>query len=276
MTRLRTEDVQSIPRTLTAYDQRLLDKTGQGLKGIACHAMGLSGHPTAEIVASSRVCVIPLTCGLGVIDSFCEVVSSIIAHPGYSSCVTRQSDAAGIAEAFEEKVDVMVLADDDRFVAINLHTGYVSDNAEMTARGFVAGLDLMGNGLTGKNVLVIGCGDVGCHTAKTLVAMGVTVSVYDIDPHRAQTLQRDIAHETNITIQMDNIWHASPGKYLYIIDATPSIDVIDASVITPDTYVAIPGVPCGLSAEAKTKLSDRCLHDPLQIGVATMVIDACK
>jgi 3-methylornithyl-N6-L-lysine dehydrogenase len=276
LTRLRTEDVQRIPQALAAYDQQLISKTGSTLKGIACHALSLPGTPFTEIVTSSKVCVLPMTCGQGVIGCFCDAVSSIIDHLGFSSFVARQSDAAGMAEAFEKKADIIVLADDDRFVAINVHTRYVSDNAEMAARGFVAGLDLMGNGLTGKNVLVIGCGDVGCHTARTLVTMGVRVSVYDIDPHRAQALQREISDEMIVTIQMDNTWHASPGKYPYIIDATPSTDVIDAALITRDTTIAIPGVPCGLSPDARKQLSHRCLHDPLQIGVATMVIDAAN
>jgi pyrrolysine biosynthesis protein PylD len=146
----------------------------------------------------------------------------------------------------------------------------------MTARGFVAGLDLMAKGLKGKEVLVIGCGAVGCFTVKTLVTMGVPVSICDVKPQLALTLKQEIADELDTPIQIDNDWGSTPGKYTMIIDATPAADVIDASIITPNTCVAVPGVPCGLSLEARAKLSDRILHDPLQIGVATMVIDACK
>jgi len=187
-----------------------------------------------------------------------------------------QNSFSGIAEAFEKQSDIVLIADDHRFVATNVHTKYVSNNSEMTAKGFVAGLDLMASGLKGKNVLVLGCGSVGSYTAKILVNMGVLVSVCDIDPKLASILQKEIMNELKISIQIDNSWHSTPGKYLYIIDATPSADVIDASVITPDTYVAVPGVPCGLSSEARKKLSNRYLHDPLQIGVATMIIDTCR
>ena len=82
--------------------------------------------------------------------------------------------------------------------------------------------------------------------------------------------------ELNIVIQVDNDWCSRAGKYQCIVDATPGVDVIDASVITQDSFVVIPGVPCGLSSEAREKLSNRYLHDPLQIGAATMVIDACR
>ena len=276
MTRLRTEDIKHIPQELKVYDQQLLDKTGNTLKGIASHAVDLPDNEFKEIVKSFEVCVIPLTCGQGVINRFCATVSGIISHLGFHSFVARHSDVAGIAEAFEKKSDIILLADDNRFVAINVHTNYISDNSEMTAKGFVAALDLMAGGLKGKNALVIGCGSVGSYTAKILVNMGVLVTASDINPRLASTLQKEIADVLKTTIQIDNDWRSTSGKYQYIIDATYSADFIDASVITPDTYVAVAGVPCGLSSEARKKLSNRYLHDSLQIGVATMVIDACK
>jgi pyrrolysine biosynthesis protein PylD len=276
MTRLRTEDIEHIPHELKAYDQQLLNKTGKTLKAIASHAVGLLDSGLDEIIKSNKVCVIPLTCGQGIIDSFSATVSGIISYLGFNSFVAQNSDAAGIAEAFEKKSDIILFADDYRFVAINVRTKYVSDNIEMTAKGFVAGLDLMATGLKGKNVLVIGCGEVGSHTVKILVTMGVLVTASDINPQLTSTLQKEIADVLKTNIQIDNNWHSTSGKYQYIIDATPSTDLVDASVITPDTYVAVPGVPCGLSSEARKKLFNRYLHDPLQIGVATMVIDACK
>jgi pyrrolysine biosynthesis protein PylD len=276
MTRLRTEDIKHIPQELKVYDQQLLDKTGNTLKGIASHAVDLPDNEFKEIVKSFKVCVIPLTCGQGVINRFSATVSGIISHLGFHSFVARHSDVAGIAEAFEKKSDIILLADDNRFVAINVHTKYVSDNIEMTAKGFVAGLDLMATGLKGKNVLVLGCGEVGCCAAKMLVNMGVLVFVCDIDPELASTLQKEIADVLKTNIEIDDDWRSTPGKYQYIIDATPAVDLASASLITPETYVAVPGVPCGLSSEARKKLSNRYLHDPLQIGTAVMVIDACR
>ena len=276
MTRLCTEDIRHIPQELKEYDQQLLSMTGNTLKGIALHAADLPDSEYEEIAKSFKACVIPLTCGKGVIDLFCDTVSAIISHLGFHSFVAGNSDAAGIAEAFEKKSDIILLADDCRFIAVNLRTKRVSDNIEMTAKGFVAGLDLMVSGLEEKNVLVIGCGEVGSYTAKILVGMGVLVTVCDINPQLTSTLQKEIMGELKTAIQIDNSWRSTSGKYQYIIDATPSADLIDASMITPDTWVAAPGVPCGLSLEARKKLPNRYLHDPLQIGVAAMVIDACK
>jgi pyrrolysine biosynthesis protein PylD len=276
MTRLRTEDIEHIPHELKAYDQQLLNKTGKTLKALASHAVGLPDSELDDIIKSNKACVIPLTCGQGIINSFSATVSGIISHLGFDSFAAQNSDAAGIAQAFEKKSNIILLADDDHFVAINVHTQYVSDNVEMTAKGFVTALDLMTNGLNGKNVLVIGCGEVGSQTAKILVTMGALVSVCDINPQLTLTLQKEIADVLKTNIQIDNDWGSTPGKYQYIIDATPSADIIDASAVTPDTYVVAPGVPCGLSSEAEKKLSNRYLHDPLQIGVAVMVMDACK
>ncbi len=208
MTRLCTDDIKHIPHELKAYDQQLLNKTGNTLKGIASHALDLPDSEFEEIVKSFKVCVIPLTCGQGVINRFSATVSGIISHLGFHSFVAGNSDAAGIAEAFEKKSDIILLADDNRFIAINVHTKYVSDNIEMTAKGFVAGLDLMAGGLKGKNTLVLGCGEVGFHTARILVAMGVSVTVCDIDPKIASTLQKEIAD-----VQIDDNWRSTPGKY---------------------------------------------------------------
>ncbi len=250
--------------------------TGATLKEIALHAIDMPGGAFEEIAKSVKVCVIPLTCGHGAIPCFGETVSSIINHLGFSSFVARHADVMGIAEAFKENSDILFLADDDSFVAIHVDTRRISDNSEMTANGFVAGLDLMVGGLKGQNVLVIGCGRVGCHAARRLAAMGVRVAVSDVNPLRSAALQQEIMDELKTRIRIDRDWYSTPGKYPYIVDATPSTDVIRASMVTPDTYIAAPGVPCGLSSEVKRAVSNRYLHDPLQIGVAAMVMDACK
>ena len=276
MTRLLTEDIDHIRQELEEYDQQLMKKTGNTLREIALQAVGPLGCEFEEIVKSLKVCVIPLTCGMGVIDSFSNTVSGIINHLGFHSFVAQNPDAAGIVEAFEEQSDIIFLADDYRFVAINVHSNRISDNTEMTARGFVTGLDLMARGLKGNNALVIGCGPVGRYCAKILISKGALVSVLDINTQLASALQKEITDELNTNIHIDNNLSMTLGRYQCIIDATDSADFIDQSMITNDTYVVVPGMPCGLSSEARKKITDRYLHDPLQIGVATMVIDACK
>ena len=110
----------------------------------------------------------------------------------------------------------------------------------------------------------------------SLAAMGALVSIYDINLQLTSTLQKEITNVLKTNIEIDNNWHSTPGKYQYIIDATPVNDLVDTSLITSDTYIVAPGVPSGISPEAQKQLSDRYLHDPLQIGTAAMVMDACK
>ena len=92
MTRLRTDDIKHILQELKAYDQQLLDKTGNTLKGIALHALGLHDDEFEEIVKSCKVCVIPLTSGQGVIKYFSATVSGIISHLGFQSFVAKKSE----------------------------------------------------------------------------------------------------------------------------------------------------------------------------------------
>ena len=104
MTRLRTEDIEHIPHELKAYDQQLLTKTGKTLKEIASRAVGLPDSELDEIIKSNKVCVIPLTCGQGVINGFSATVSEIISHLGFNSFAMENSDVSGIAEAFEKNL----------------------------------------------------------------------------------------------------------------------------------------------------------------------------
>jgi pyrrolysine biosynthesis protein PylD len=48
------------------------------------------------------------------------------------------------------------------------------------------------------------------------------------------------------------------------------VGLIDAEHVRSDTFVSAPGIPLGLTAAAAEKLSNRLLHDLLEIGVATM------
>jgi len=59
----------------------------------------------------------------------------------------------------------------------------------------------------------------------------------------------------------------------YIIDASPAENIIKENFIKKNTLISAPGVPLGLTENALKKMSNRIFHDPLQTGVATMLID---
>ncbi len=274
MTRLKSYDIAGIGIELDRYDAQLRIKTGCALRGIACHAAGVEEKTVQELIASVRVGVIPMTCGEGVISGFAATVRHIADHIGFNAYVTRHTDAAGLAEAFEKKFDILMMADDERFVAIQIKHYRVIDNAAATGQGFAAGLDLMAGGLQGKRTLVIGCGPVGRSSATALIKYGAEVSVYDINQHRCRVLTEQLKRSFSANIRIENSWKDAIRGHRFLIEATNSANVISEKDLTPETYIAAPGMPLGLSAAASTKAIDRLLHDPLQIGVATMAVSA--
>lgn len=272
MTRLTTEDIYHITTSLNSYDLQLIAKTGHTLAQIASHATKVKEEDLVRL----RVGIIPLTCGMGIIGRFSESVQSIVSHLGFDAFVTEAPDAGGLAEAVQRKAGVVMMADDDRFVAINLKTGLVSDNGEATGRGYAAGLDLMVGGLKGKEVLVVGAGPVGRGAAEALAGFGAKVSIYDIDPKRKEALV-DYLLSRNITDAVAE-GRLEPALYRHriIIDACPAADYIDLEHLQGDSFIAAPGIPLGLTEEGLRACGERLLHDPLEIGVATMIYDVSR
>jgi len=280
MTRLTTDDIINIVVELDNYEKALISRTGCSLTGIAYRAAGIRQFQIQDILKNVSVGVIPIAGGEGIIAGFCDSVAGIISHIGFKTFVTQATDAAGLAEAFEKKTDIIMLADDFRFVAVHTPSRQVVDNAVATAKGYVAGLSLMAGGLKQKDVLVLGCGPVGRKATEELVKLDARVSVYDIDPSRCTDLIKDLAkmikQSLNTKIRIAKELDQALADHGCIVDATPAENIIHTRHIKPGTYVSAPGVPCGLSPGARSKISKRLLHDPLQIGVATMVFCALK
>jgi pyrrolysine biosynthesis protein PylD len=276
VTRLATDDVKSIPAELADYDLELTVKTGCSLRGVACLAAGVQEEEIKDSLKNALIGVIPITGGEGVIAGFCDAVAGIVSHMGCKTFITQATDVAGLAEAFEKKADIIMLADDHRFIALHTASRQMAENAVATGKGFVAGLGLMAGDLKKKNVLVIGCGPVGRSATAELVAMRARVAVYDINSTRSIDLAVAIKQSSNVTIQIIKDLDQVLKSHKFIIDASPATDIIKARHITTDTYISAPGVPIGLDKEALLKIGNRLLHDPLQIGVATMVISAFK
>jgi pyrrolysine biosynthesis protein PylD len=276
VTRLTTNDIQHIAAQLADYDTELIQKTGCSLRGIACWAAGVQESEFEKISGDLLVGIIPLTFGQGIIDGFCDIVASIVAHIGCSTFVTQVADVAGLAESYEKNADIIMLADDDRFVAIHTRSRQVVDNSEATGTGFAAGLSLMIDGLEKKDALVIGCGPVGSAATQALVKLGSRVSIFDIHLSRSDDLASRIKQLLDTEIKIVKELDHALTEHQFIVDATPAADIIRPHHITSDTYISAPGVPLGLNEAARSKVSDRLLHDPLQIGVATMIAGAAK
>ena len=270
MTRLQTEDIATITAQLVAYDEELVVKTGHSLKQIACHAAELPEPEGLKIISGLKVGVVPIQWGQGRIEGFCEATAAILRFLGFDTFIATQTDLAGLTEACATKADVIFLSDDNDFVALNFLIRRHVHNAAATGKGFAAGLELMTGGLAEQNVLVLGCGAVGRSAASALIKYGAIVSIYDINLRHSREYADSATdfESTRLIIEQD-LAKALSGHSL-IIDATNKAEIIQARDVSPQTYIAAPGMPLGLSSEALNKVRDRLLHDPLQIGVATM------
>lgn len=260
---MREEDICLVGQSLPEYNQQLLRITGKGLAGIAAYSLGKD--PENFATACQSAAVIPIAYGQGIITGFSETVRDIISFLGVPAFVTKEGNLGGLAEAVACGAKIIFLADDDKFIAINLASGKVSDNGEATGRGYAAALNLMAGGVQGRKVLVIGAGPVGCGAATYLAALGAELFVHDCDTGKTDALSQLVP-----TIQV-----AAPDKVLnacnLIIEATPTQNTITKQYITADTCIAAPGIPLGIDQECRVLLADRLIHDVLEIGVATML-----
>jgi pyrrolysine biosynthesis protein PylD len=274
MTRLTTWDIQSITDGLPTYDASLIKKTGCSLRQIACLAMEVTEKDIQASLERAVIGVIPMTSGDGVLNGFCEMVSEIANYLGCRTFVTGKTDAAGIAEAAERNADILMFADEDRFIALHMQHRKIVDNAVATGKGFVAGLGLMAGGLKDKKVLVLGCGPVGQSAVRALGEKGCRISVYDIDSAIYDHLSKTLSDDTDVDVHFLNDLDLALKNHELIVDASPAGDFILAQHITSHTLISAPGMPVGLDKAAREAIGSRLLHDPLQIGGAAMVVGA--
>ncbi len=273
MTRLQPPDVAGIPSSLERFDRELLRRSGLTLRGLACRAARLDEGVLAATAASLTVRVVPMDCGQGLLAGFPEAVAAVAAHLGFRAGVTASSDAAGLAEAYEAGADLLLLADDRRFVAVDARRRRVTDNDGATGRGFAAGLEALAGGLRGREVLVIGCGPVGRAAARFLAEQGARLGLCDLRRERAETAARELA---SAPARAEGDLPGALRRYTLLLDATPAGSFIREDWLAAGAAVSAPGVPLGLTPEAARKVGDRLLHDPLQTGVAAMLAEAVR
>lgn len=268
MTRLEPADISGLDRDLKRFDGEVLAKTGRSLRQIACRAAGTDEERILRVMEDTTVGVVPVTAGEGIISGFAETVRDIIRHLGFRAFVPDLVDVAGLTAAVEEGADILFMADDARFIALNLSTCRLVDNAEATGRGYVAALEGLAGGLRGCRVLVIGAGKVGTAAARMLQEVGAEIGVFDMDGTRSERLAGKVKGRVEWDLEQ------ALARYTGLIDACQASGIIEAKHIRPTTIVAAPGIPLGLTDEARLRVEGRLVHDPLQIGVATMMISA--
>jgi pyrrolysine biosynthesis protein PylD len=269
VTRLKKEDIMDIIRKLPAYDADLVRKTGLSLKEIASSSIEDGEKKVTAAISSHKVAVVPITSGEGVIENFVEAVEGILIHIGVNAFKTRDKDIAGLVEGLEKGADIVFEADDNRFIALNFHLRRIIDNVEATAKGYVSALEAMAGDLSQRQVLVIGgAGRVGWNAALYLEKKRAKVATIDLNQDRMELLVK--GHEITVERNLEE----ALSRYRVFFDASPSANIIQAKHIKPETFIAAPGIPLGLSEEAYLLVKERLIHDVLEIGVATMFVHA--
>lgn len=270
MTRLTEKDIAGLDEALAVYDQELIGKTGMTLAEVACLGAGISGRTFAQAAEDLLVAVVPITAGLGVIGGFTSSVESIVRFLGFRSLITAATDVAGLYEAITSGADLVFLADDQRFICLNLHSGLAAENGIATGRGFAAALHNLAGGLEDQGVLVLGAGPVGRAAIEFLLEIGARVAVFDPDGEKIKSLS-DLPE---LTLESDLA--ESLPRYRYLLDASPQAGFLTMVNLHPEAFLACPGVPLGVDDAARVNFQQRIVHDPLQIGVATMLAMACR
>lgn len=262
MTRLTPDLIEGVPDDKIDLDSRLLRMTGKTVKGLATEAAGLEGDPD---LSGFRVACVPITSGLGVIGGFSKSVDAIVRRLGMQSYVTEGTDVQGFSEAVEEGVDLIMMADDTKFVAYNTHENRQTNNSWGTAMGYSVALKNAAGGLEGKDVLVIGAGFVGTEAVQILKAMGANVSVTDINFQKALSLQERFG----VSALQDA--EDAISKHLYILNAAPA--TFPGKLVREGAVISTPGVPHYFDEEAIGK-AKAIIHDPLEIGTAVMAVNS--
>ncbi|MBI0584191.1 MAG: 3-methylornithyl-N6-L-lysine dehydrogenase PylD [Methanomassiliicoccus sp.] len=262
MTRLTPEMIRNVPRASAERDADLVKVLGTTLKGLAYEAVGIS--PRDLVMEELTAAAVPVTSGKGATEGFTESVSAIAEHLGMTSFVTERTDVAGLSDALSAGVDMIFMADDEEFVAMNCHARKVATNTCSTALGYFTALRLAAGGLQGKEVLLIGAGRVGSCAAELLWREKALVTVVDADITKAEAL-RNRFKELRVSDDLKAMVETSS----LILNASPAR--IPGPWIREGAVVSSPGMPFSYDDEGMSKMGG-LIHDPLQIGVSVMAV----
>lgn len=263
MTRLKTEWITDIEKQAADWNRRLEQQTGLDYLELAARVSGNSRKSLEQAAKNCRIGVVPITSGLGTIDTFSQSVAAIVRAMGFETFVTGACDVDGIYEACRGGADILYMADDNRYLALNIQNGKTGDNNLATARGFAEILCSMAGDLKEQQTAVLGYGIIGQLMARDLAEKGAEIAVYDKDPAKEGQVLADGYRWISSAEALKN--------FQYIADATSQGPWLEADMLHPDVILAAPGIPFSLSEAAKEALKGRYVHDLLEIGTASML-----
>jgi len=301
VTRLTEQDVRDLGARVVEFEQNLVAATGLTLRALAQRTVdidralvaaqepsGGNDHRTAPTAASpapaasfpdvpasedvpfagARIAAVPISQGEGFIPGFCEGVVAILRHLGCAARVTEAPDVRGLQQAADGGDEVVFVADDFRFIALNIRTGVCADDDPATADGYATALAAAAGGLAGRPVLLLGLGPVGRAAGRRLAALGADLFVAERDPAAVDRARADGLVFTAVDLA------EGLRRCDLVFDATPAADIVHAADLRPGAIAAAPGVPPAFDAEARALLGERHIHEPLAVGVAVMAARA--
>ena len=297
MTRLITEWLTPIQKNVYHWDERLQELTGCSLASLAFKAAlsdplrkidystipagAEEGGSECNPAAGKKAAVVTITSGEGEIGSFASSVAAILKAIGMDAKTTEQKDIAGIYEALSGKYDLIFMADDDRYIAMNTRNGNCGENDRCTALGYLQALEechckriikerpemkLTGPSFAGEQVLLMGFGRVGRVMYDLLRSKGADITVFDSDIRIRKELDRLGIKQIRDT--------AGIAEFSLIVDLTSEGDWLDPSMLRDNVIIAAPGVPLSISESRLDGFRGILIHDDLEIGTAVMAMHA--
>jgi pyrrolysine biosynthesis protein PylD len=266
MTRLTEADVTTLTRDLEAFEARLFEATRLDLRDLALRTV-VDGDGCVQL-HGARIAAVPMSSGEGVIPGFSACVVATLLHLGCDAWMTTQPDVSGIEAAVAAGAGTLFIADDRRFIALNLTRACSIDDDPATADGYVTALEAAADGLHGREVLVLGLGPVGRAAVRRLGTRGAIVFVAEPDGERLAA-----ARDIGLAFEAVDL-AAGLDRCDLIFDASPAAGIIDAAAVRPETIAAVPGMPSAFTPTAQEALGVRHIHEPLAIGVAVMAVRA--
>lgn len=255
MALLTPDDLENINKQLQEADSAVQRVTGLDIKGVCKDFYGTT--PCCE-----KVGIIPVTSGNGVIGNFSASLHAITKYFGFDSFVTDMPDVSGYYEAVRNGAQIILMADDNTFLAHNLKNGKIANNQPCTGIIYaeIASRYLKTDS---KDVLAVGLGKVGFPGVAHFVHKGFRVYGYDAD--------RELLDKTVSNLGITPFDPENPKKFSIIFEATPCADTIPESVISGNCVISTPGIPCAISKELQKKYGVELVMEPLGIGTASML-----
>jgi pyrrolysine biosynthesis protein PylD len=236
------------------------------LKSISQYGAAHGGLGMLGSLSQISACVVPVTAGQGVIEGFTDAIEAALRYAGLQVIRPEAKDINGLYHAWERGADVVFLADDERYMAMNFRNGVCCDNTAATAYGYMTALEEMAGGpgsLKNRSVLLAGCGKVGCIAANALRQAGAALTLYDKNMLAARRIKLDT--DRVITDAKDI------SAFPYILDATGSGAWLTKDMVREGAIIAAPAIPLSFTFNISERPDIRLFHDTLHTGTLVML-----